>query len=648
MGRFGRRSVKLANWRLSYKLTAILVVPLLAAVALGALRISTQLDEARRFESLSEQLATIPALFNFSYDVVTVTTAASLGMPAIIRPEQFRQSTADVRALATAGILEPRIVEGLARLIQDGQTLHDTTHTGGTSAEELDRRTIDFLIRCEATFRELLDLAEGTEVLTDGANMLNAWKAQRTMLDQANALGLFAVDPETARLTAQNAMHIEEATLGLLRGSSLDQGRLDGLLENLAVRWALVADFDPPRDSGTELSNAMLAAFPPYQEMNSKAHTQITETLDRLTADARTAATRDSILVTAILVIALGVALLVARALSVPIRRLREGTLAAAHHELPAAIAAVNDGIDITTVELTPIEVHTDEEVGELARAVDTVNSEALRLAGEQAHLRRQISTMLETLARRNKTLVEQQLSLIDSLEYEEKDPTRLRSLFSLDHLATRMRRTGDSLLVLSGTRPRTRTAATPLGDVLRASVSQVENYDRVRIGRTPHGYLVGTAVTDVVHLLAELVDNALRASPPNSTVTFEFSPAFGGGLLLEIADCGIGAPAEILGEINTRLAAGDSAEIHAPRQMGLFVVGRLAARNGISVRLRPTFESETNAGITAAVYFPATLLAEVHHAEPEQMKERPRRLCRFDDSARRDDDPIAWAPFQG
>lgn len=643
MGQRKSRSLNLMNWRLSYKLAVVLAIPLLAAIALGALRVSTQLDEARRFGSLSDQMEVVPALFEFSNVVVSPATAASLGLTSDdITPEMVTTSMANVRNHAAAGDFDPRITESLTALVEDGQALYNTIQGGGMSRDELKKRTIDFLIRCEATFRMLLDLTENTDVLTDGTNMLTAWNAQRTMLDQMTSLAVFATNPDAARLMALNALNIEESTLGLLRGTSIDNGQVEGMLGNVAQKRALITDFVPSVQAGKDLQQAMLGAYVPYQETNAAATARMTATLDRLTSDARTAAIRDSIIVVAILAIALAVVLLVGRALSVPMRRLRDGVLSAANHQLPAAITAVKDGADVTTVELAPIDVTTDEEFGELARAVDSMNSGALRLAGEQAHLRQQVSTMLETLARRNKTLVEQQLSLIDSLEYEEKDPVRLQSLFALDHLAARMRRTGDSLLVLSGTRPRTRSAPAPLGDVLRGAVSQVENYQRVRIGSTPQGYLVGSAVADVVHMLAELVDNALRASPPNSTVTFEFSPAVGGGLLLEIADSGIGTAPEILNEINSRLAAGDSAEIHAPRQMGLFVVGRLAARNGISVRLRPTFDSETNSGITASIYFPGSLLTDVQQSTPEAMTERPRRLRAPDEPARHADQAAA------
>lgn len=636
MDRRKKLSLNPMDWRLPYKLAGVLTIPLLVAIALGGLRVTSQLEEADRFETLSEQVAVIPALFDFSNYVVSTSTARSLGLSTDDVTEEVTESIRNVHTLAAAGDFDPRITENLTLLLEQGQALYSTLQGGSLLPEELRRRTVDFLVRCEATFRMLLDLTEDTEVLTDGTNMLTAWNAQRTMLDQMNALAVFATNPEAARLQAQNALNIEESTLGLLRGTSLDTGQVEQMIANVEQKRALIENFTPSVAAGEDLRNAMLNAYTPYQETNRAASERITTTLDRLTSDARSDATRDSILVGAMLAAALVIALLVARALSILIRKLREGVLGAAHRELPAAIAAVKEGADVTTVELAPIDVHTEEEFGELARAVDSMNSEALRLAGEQAHLRQQISTMLETLARRNKNLVDQQLSLIDSLEYEEKDPVRLQSLFALDHLAARMRRTGDSLLVLSGTRPRTRTAPTPFGDVLRGAVSQVENYQRVRIGNAPFGYLTGSAVTDVVHLVAELVDNALRASPPDSAVTFEFSQAVGGGLLLEIADCGIGAPPDVLDEINARLAAGDDAQIHAPRQMGLFVVGRLAARNGISVRLRPTFDTDTNAGITASVYFPAVLLTEVRFTNPEPLTERPRRLRSPDEAAHR------------
>ncbi|TCN48221.1 signal transduction histidine kinase [Rhodococcus sp. SMB37] len=628
------RGAQPRNWRLGYKLGVVLAVPLLAASVLGGFRVSSQLEDAQRAATLADQIAVAPAMLDFSRAVLSVATTASLGLPAeYMSTDDIERSMAFAERVSARSDLDPNIAQDIDLVLADGETLYLAAVNAQIAPDELRRTTTDFLTRCRNIIRVVFDLLEGNEALVDATNLLNVWDAQSNLLAQMESFRFLGTNPEAAQVVAQSAMNNEEATLRLLLGSRLDTGQIDGMLADIEGRRALVRTLEPTPEFGEQLGYAMIAASEPYSAAIESATREITLTLDRLASDARTAAIRDAVVVGAILVLALVIALLVARSLSVPMRRLRDSTLAAANTELPAAIAAVKDGAEVESVRLAPIGIDTDEEIGELARAVDSMNTEALRLAGEQAHLRKQVNVMFETLARRNKTLVEQQLSLIDSLEYQEKDPARLQSLFSLDHLATRMRRTGESLLVLAGTRPITRTSPTPLSDVLHGAVSQVESYQRVRIGSTPHGYLLGSAVDDVVHLIAELVDNALRASPPNSSVRVEFSPAVGGGLLLDIADVGIGIPRDALDKINSRLTDGDGVDVNAPRQMGLFVVGRLAARNGLSVRLRPTFDSQTNPGVTSSVYFPATLLAEVHDATPTALIERPRRLPQWDEA---------------
>ncbi|MFD6896651.1 sensor histidine kinase [Rhodococcus sp. NPDC060086] len=629
------RLLRLGNWRLRYKLGVIVAVPLLAAMLLGGLRITTQLEESRRYDALSEQIAVAPALLDYSTALVSMVTVTGLGIPpTITTSEAITATMRNAVDIADGSGLQPTIRKELDALLADGGILHDGVMNSGMAPEERQRRTIDFLVRCKDIFRDIFDLLEDNEALVDASNLITVWDAQLNLLSEMESLALFATNPDAAQTAALKAVNNEDSTLRLLLGSRLDTGQIEGMLDGIASRRALIQNYTPTAAFGEQLRGSMVAASQPYADSIVHASEQITATLDRLTSDARSDAIRDSILIGTLLVVALALGLTVARSLGLPLRRLRKETLAAADTELPAAIAAVKEGASVDSVQLAPIGIDTDEEIGQVSRAVDSMKNEALRLAGEQAHLRQQVNVMFETLARRNKTLVEQQLSLIDSLEYQEKDPVRLQSLFSLDHLAARMRRTGESLLVLAGTRPRTRTSPAPLTDVLRGAVSQVENYQRVHIGRTPHGYLLGIAIDDVVHMIAELVDNALRASPPNSSVRLEFTSAEGGGLLLEIADVGIGIPRDALDEINTRLSDGDEADVNAPRQMGLFVVGRLAARNGMNVRLRPTFDSDTNAGVTASIYFPARLLAEIQASSPTAITERPRRLSRDNDTS--------------
>ena len=219
---------------------------------------------------------------------------------------------------------------------------------------------------------------------------------------------------------------------------------------------------------------------------------------------------------------------------------------------------------------------------------------------------------MFETMSRRNRSLVDQQLSLIDRLERNEEDPERLDSLFRLDHLAARMRRNGANLLVLAGaqsSRGDQRTAV-PLSSIIHAAASEVEDYRRVETSMVPDCTIGGAASGDIVHLLAELVDNALRYSPPASPVRVSAGFRSDGAVLLQIVDVGLGMTDGDRRIANMRLRAGGEVTPDSARHMGLFVVGRLADRHGIRVRLRGSSIEEARSGTTAEVYLPATVLA--------------------------------------
>jgi anti-sigma regulatory factor (Ser/Thr protein kinase) len=217
---------------------------------------------------------------------------------------------------------------------------------------------------------------------------------------------------------------------------------------------------------------------------------------------------------------------------------------------------------------------------------------------------------MFETLSRRSRSLVDQQLSLIDHLERDEEDPERLRSLFRLDHLAARMRRNGANLLVLAGSKvPREHADPVPVAALIDAAASEVEDYTRVVTAGVPDSEVLGVVAGDLVHLLAELLDNALRYSPPVSQVRVSAVHTGNGGLVVEISDVGLGMTDADLRVANARLQSGGEVNPYTARHMGLFVVGRLAAQHGLVVRLRNTSAGERNSGTTAGVYVPAELL---------------------------------------
>ncbi|MFF3553535.1 nitrate- and nitrite sensing domain-containing protein [Streptomyces tsukubensis] len=336
-----------------------------------------------------------------------------------------------------------------------------------------------------------------------------------------------------------------------------------------------------------------------------------TELVDRAVAEASSIsadARRDAILNGAIVVIALLASFVlagaVARQMSRSMRELRSAAFAIAEQRLPLLVdqlSRTEPGRVDTRVE--PIPIDTRDEIGEVARAFDQIHREAVRLAAEQAMLRGNVNAIFTNLSRRNQSLIEGQLTLITELENNEADPEQLDNLFRLDHLATRMRRNGENLLVLAGEEPGRRwNQPVPLVDVLRAASSEVESYERIELSGVPETDIHGQSVTDLVHLLAELLENATTFSSPQTKVRVTATRLPDGRIMVEIHDKGIGLTAEDFADINHKLANPPIVDAAVSQRMGLFVVGRLADRHGIRVQLRPSGEQ---AGTTSLVMLP-------------------------------------------
>ena len=623
------------NWRLWRRMTAVVAVPIVAATLYGSLRVYDLYQENDVYNAAAENVSILPTLADYATSVAGAAAATILSLPVDTGAQYADETAVTLRDHIDNRNLDPQISAMINRMIAEGESLLDSALSGTLAPAVASERADAFVTRAQTAYRAITTTTDDPTVQIESATLLDLWNTQWTLIDQVLAYSALAGGTDDALLMWNNALGVESAKLSVLRdtfvgNTAADASAVDNLVAELENRRSITANLDNAEGNVRALQASLVESLMIYREQVTGSATRAVSALDVLATEARNEALKNGIGVGVVLALTLGSAIVIATSLVRPLRRLRDDTLRTAEQDLPAALAAIKDGAEIESVTLAPVRVHTREEIGEVARAVDSMNEGALRLAGEQAQLRRQVNEMLETLARRNKTLVEQQLALIDSLEHEERDPTRLQNLFALDHLAARMRRTGDSLLVLAGTRQRLgRIPDTPLVDVLRAAVSQVENYQRVNIGNAPEGNLVGSAVTDVVHMVAELLDNALRASPPDSSVAFAFSRAVDGGLLLEIADRGIGIPADELADINVRLGAGGEAGSGAARRMGLFVVARLADRHGITVRLRPTFDSATNAGITASIYLPTSLLKGTGRTQEDPYRiERPRRLA--------------------
>ncbi|MEU4891760.1 nitrate- and nitrite sensing domain-containing protein [Streptomyces sp. NPDC044780] len=353
--------------------------------------------------------------------------------------------------------------------------------------------------------------------------------------------------------------------------------------------------------------NASTIKFSAYREAEQTLVDKAVNDAAEISSDAR----RDAIVNAVIVVLALFAAFMVAgrmaRSMSHSMQQLRNAALEVAGKRLPAVVdqlSRTDPGRVDTRVSSIPI--NTKDEIGEVARAFDQVHREAIRLAAEQAMLRGGVNAIFTNLSSRNQGLIERQLTLISELESREADPDQLEHLFRLDHLATRMRRNGENLLILAGEEPGRRwNQPVPLIDVLRAASSEVESYERIELAGVSESEIHGTAVTDLVHLLAELLENAATFSSPHTKVRVTSTRLPDGRVVVEIHDKGIGLTAEDFADINHKLANPPTVDATASQRMGLFVVGRLADRHGIRVQLRPSGEQ---AGTTSLVMLPEAI----------------------------------------
>ncbi|MEF9885609.1 sensor histidine kinase [Streptomyces sp. P9-A4] len=346
------------------------------------------------------------------------------------------------------------------------------------------------------------------------------------------------------------------------------------------------------------------AKFEGYSEMEKALVDKAVAEAARVSDEAKTDAWVNGGIVVIALLAAFVLAGMMARQMSRSMRELRTAAFGIAEQRLPMLVdqlSRTEPGRVDTRVQ--PIPIDSRDEIGEVARAFDQVHREAVRLAAEQAMLRGNVNAIFTNLSRRNQSLIEGQLTLITDLENNEADPDQLENLFKLDHLATRMRRNGENLLVLAGEEPGRRwDQPVPLVDVMRAASSEVEQYERIELAGVPEAEIHGQAVTDLVHLLAELLENATTFSSPQTKVRVTATRLPDGRVMVEIHDKGIGLTAEDFADINHKLANPPTVDAAVSQRMGLFVVGRLADRHGIRVQLRPSGEQ---AGTTSLVMLP-------------------------------------------
>ncbi|MEU1607325.1 sensor histidine kinase [Micromonospora matsumotoense] len=294
-----------------------------------------------------------------------------------------------------------------------------------------------------------------------------------------------------------------------------------------------------------------------------------------------------------------------ARHLVRQLARLRDAALRLAHERLPGVVDRLGHGEDVDVAREAPPLDFGDDEIGQLGRAFNAVQETAVRTAVEQAELRRNVRGVFLSLARRTQALVHRQLTLLDAMERREHDAEELEDLFRVDHLATRMRRNAENLIVLSGATPgRAWRRNVPMVDVVRGAVAEVEDYTRVDVLPLGPVALAGRAVGDVIHLLAELIENGLSFSPPHTTVEVR-GQLVTAGFAIEIEDRGLGLTGEELVAANRRIVDRSELNLADVARLGLYVVSRLTERHGVKVQLKES----AYGGTTAVVLIPSELV---------------------------------------
>jgi len=633
------------NWPVVIKLAAVLLVPTVVALAAGVLRIVDQAGAAPAYARIAQiarvqqQLSDLIGALAHERDLATAFVARGrLGDKRELEA-QLRAVDNGVRMVAGATGQVPGLDFARSPIAALGALgpLRASVTTGFGPVEVVVTEysdAIDPLIELDSALtRQLDDVA-----VTNDAAAVHALVAAREQISRQHAIVLAALyanrlnpaqidDLRTAavRLTTEQDAVREalapaeraNAVAGVGPDAELSRQRLLQLILN---RGGLGEPLNTsPQD--WDQRNAVVVAN--ISTVEKELRQRIERTAQALLDHVRTAAGLNSVILFFALALGVLVGIFVTRALLRPLGVLKRTALDVADRRLPEAMARIRDG-ELPGAAVEPVPVGTREEIGQVARAFDEVHSQAVRLASEQAQLRANVNDIFVNLSRRTQGLVERQLKLIDRLESSEQDPQQLDNLFQLDHLATRMRRNSENLLVLAGTEAANRSSRpVRLVDVLRAAVSEVEQYQRLVLQQPPAVLVLGRSASDLVHLLAELLDNATQFSPPDSQVVVSSDFAADGSVGIEVADRGVGMTEAELAEANERLANPPVVDASVSRRMGLFVVGRLASRHDITVQLR---RGDGGVGVWARVVVPSRLVRVASEAvEPHAAALAPR-----------------------
>ncbi|NIJ10288.1 signal transduction histidine kinase [Saccharomonospora amisosensis] len=633
---------RLRNWPLRSKLAVVLIIPLVTALTFGGLRAVGELNSAKEFQRTADQFdvaarvtavvqqlqgertLAVARMANGSADraaldaQITKVDAAVQDLRAAVTDLEFPDEATEQnydQALQRLTALDPLRAKinntafpDLAAFVTYTSILSDLLQLGrevnlAVTDRELLRRGTTVQALGEA--KEFVARQNAALQIAAGRDVFPADLLERTFAAQASAQA--AIDSFNANAT------LDEQQLYADRVSGAEVDNRERIVATAFARASSSEDLDI--DVGRLTADGR-ATTDMMRQVESTLLDRLRAQASALAGDATDAAWVFFALVVAALVATVVLMLVIARALIKPLRQLRSSALEVAYVRLPETVRRIladPNPIEASRNAVDPVPVNSREEIGEVARSFDVVHERAIRMAAEQALLRENVNGIFVNLSRRSQRLVERQLGVIDRLEADEQDPDQLASLFELDHLATRLRRNGESLLVLSGAGlTKSVSKPVPAADVIGAAVSEIEQYARVEVGSVPDVAVQGRAVHDLVHLLAELLDNATYFSEPETKISVRAVVTRRHALAVQITDRGVGMNEEQLDEANVRLADPPDLDVSVTRRMGLYVVARLAKRHGIEVRLRENEDIE--GGVIARVVVPTELLTSAPH----------------------------------
>ncbi|MFJ9642157.1 nitrate- and nitrite sensing domain-containing protein [Streptomyces sp. NPDC101206] len=670
-GRRARPRLRLRPATIRAKIVSLLMVPVVSLLALwGFATVGTAQDIARssRTQRIDAQIRTPVAAAVAELQAERRAAVRYLADPAPARTaeldKQQRRTDEAVRRLrlgdrhtvAESGDHRTDLVVRLGAFVAAAEGL-------GSARKDIDDRRTTPDAAYE-TYTRVVDEAFAVTGSLSGSEQTELGPEARVLLEFARAGELLAREDALISLPGQRSTDsLRRLTGAIETRRALTASSADDLPTAQRDAWQAVAKSSAYADlTGAEdrVLTAGTAKDPRAAAAGwEAAYTSVSSSMREIETATRVAAVRGDPLTEGILgpagaavlfglaavAASLVISVRIGRGLVVELVSLRDTALEIARRKLPHAMQRLRAGESVDVEVEAPPGPAAEDEVTQVGEALATVHRAALAAAVERAALVGGISGVFVNLARRSQVLVHKQLTLLDSMERRADDPGELGDLFRLDHLTTRMRRHAESLIILSGAAPgRAWRTPVPLTNVVRAAVSEIEDYPRVEVGRMAEAAVVGAAVADLTHLLAELIENATQFSPPHTRVRVSGEPV-GTGYVLEVEDRGLGMGRDSLEEANRRIGESEALDLFDSDRLGLFVVSRLSARHGVKVHLNRS----PYGGTLAVVLLPKSLLHDTigPGSGPDPTGTGAGRAGAVDPAGEADRKPAAAAPVR-